>query len=224
MNRQLWELTETHCIGQALNTLGPQRYVITSCEDGAGKTTLCQILGAYLSIYKHEKVLYVDLNRRHPFINTESQMLFAEQPESLKVRSLPEDFETLSEQEKTDTLTSILSTPDASWYTIIDTSPLDIYNRRNLHPIALKEYSDTFILVTNRETTRRKDVLTNKKLFKEHNISLSGIVVNQFEPTTLQQDPASLTRWKDHIYPLVERVQKTSVYIRIVSWMNKQRN
>lgn len=175
--------------------------VVTSYEDGAGKTTLCQLLATVASERMKRRVVYVDLNLRHPA----RKDLFAERSpdDRLECRQLGADYSDLPGWAKRERIASLLERPDDDALVIVDTSPLGIFNRNNVHPVHLAEWIREFVLVVAQDSSRHSQIRQAKSLLETHGISLVGAVLNQHGEAD-SPDAASITGWKS-VYRALNR-------------------
>lgn len=167
--------------------------VVTSCEDYAGKTTLCRILARIAMERLKRPVVYVDLNLRHPAPPEAFSGLGFREGFTLRVPG--EDFGTLPGWAKRERIAALLEPCGEDCLVLVDTSPLGVFNRNNIHPVHLAEWSREFVLVVAQESSRNTSVREARALLSDHGIRILGAVLNRHEiPEGF--DPASVTRWK----------------------------
>ncbi|MEN9306663.1 MAG: iron-transfer P-loop NTPase [Fibrobacterota bacterium] len=181
-------LLATKILGQA-----PERIVVTSCEDGAGKTTLCKLLATVAIERLNRPVVLLDLNLRHPsepsaFTHLLTSPLF-------ELRAPGAGFENLHGWEKRQILSDLFGLSSPERLLIVDTSPLGIFNRNNIHPVQLSEWSNEFVLVVAQEKSRLGSIREAKNLLLSHGIKISGAVLNQ-HGNPEAPDTASVTGWR----------------------------
>lgn len=181
-------LLATRILGQA-----NERIVVTSCEDGAGKTTLCRLLATVAIERMNRPVVLLDLNLRHPsdpdaFAHLATNPLF-------EARTPGKGFENLQGWEKRQILSDLFSLASPEALLIVDTSPLGVFNRNNIHPVQLAEWSKQFVLVVAQEKSRLGSIREAKELLSNHGIQICGAVLNSHGDADVQ-DTASVTGWR----------------------------
>lgn len=167
--------------------------VVTSCEDGAGKSTFCQVL-AKLAVERHDRqVVYVDLNLRHPLVD--GGLLADHLGERFEFRQPGADYAQLPGWAKRERIAKLLERPAGGALVIVDTSPLGVFNKHNVHPIHLAEWTRDFVLVVSQDSTRNSAIREAKALLDTHGIRLVGAVLNQHGGDEVR-DSASVTGWR----------------------------
>lgn len=178
-------------VERILASCGP-RVVVTSCEDGAGKTLLCRILASVAADRLRRRVVYVDLNLRHPA----PVDLFAGAAAGIERRGVGDDFHGLPGWARRERVQALLELPAGDALMVIDTSPLGVFNRNNVHPVNLAEWTRDFVLVVRAGSSRRSGLAEARALLARHGIQPRGAVFNA-RIGEGAADPASVTRWRD---------------------------
>ncbi len=179
-----------------------QKCIITSAEDCAGKTHFSKLLSNALLQYTSKDIIYFDLNRRNPtVIDGATPEGFPIDPQ-LKTVAPPLEFDSFNFNGKLDWIKDKVQEHASAAHIIIDTSPVNIFNKNNVHPIQLNFLDAKYFLIINRETTHRSEVLKCKQMLLSHSIEIHGAVLNQYAKT-ITKDRSSLTHWIE----VVEKVR-----------------
>lgn len=198
------------------------RIVVTSCEDGAGTTLLCRVLATIASDRLRRNVVYVDLNLRHPA----PEDLFPTDRGRVEVRKVGSDFENLPGWARRERVEKLLELPDPQSLMVVDTSPLGVFNRNNIHPVNLAEWTRDYVLVVRSGSTRRSALVEARALLARHGIEPRGAVFNA-RPGDGSSDPASITHWRDVVravlrarreLPVLGRRMRSGVHAARVVW------
>ena len=198
------ESTEAILLATRILASAPRILVVTSCEDGAGKTTLCKLLATVAMERMNRPVVYLDLNLRHPA----HRETFAASPfaSRFEFRVPGPDFGTLPGWEKRQRIAGLLEHPSEDALMIVDTSPLGIFNRNNIHPVQLAEWVKEFILVVAQESSRHSQIREAKALLATHGLTISGAILNQHGNPN-PSDSASITGWRT-LYRMASKARR----------------
>lgn len=179
--------------------------VVTSCEDGAGKTTFCKLLATVAVERLSRRVVFVDLNLRHP----SSEEFFVQERWGgrLEFRRPGPDYAELPGWAKRERIAGLLERPNEDTLLIVDTSPLGIFNRNNVHPVHLAEWIRDFVLVVAQESSRHSAIRQAKVLLETHGIRILGAVLNQ-HGSDEAPDAASVTGWRTFYRTLARMVRR----------------
>ncbi|NQZ70134.1 MAG: hypothetical protein HRT89_18940 [Lentisphaeria bacterium] len=191
---------ESGILAQKILDSGIRKLAVVSCEDYAGKSTLCRMLALYFMNQKRIPVKLCEFNMRHPKhilndLTNKSKKSDLQNP-ILETCTPPQNFMQLSSFERQKWLQQNLDSEDPDQIIIIDTSPIHIYNQNNIHPIHLKEFVNDFIIVVNTHTTTHSDYLAAAKIFESNGMTILGTVLN-YHLGPHVKDYASLTHWRE---------------------------
>lgn len=189
-----WDTEETRMMAQRLLNENHGRLVVTSCSDQEGKSTLCKILADTFSKVFSREVIYVDLNRRTPMSESDRDFY---QSRQIQVREVPENFDRLEGAEKEESVRSLLAEEGDS-ILIIETSPVNVFNKHNIHPASLAGYDIPVLIVVNSETTRRKHLLKAKSLFTDNGVHFLGVIFNHHQHRHTIWEKLQPSYWKTH--------------------------
>lgn len=228
LKTSLEESNEIRMLVQSLLDTGKNRLAISSWEDAAGKTTLCRLLAGTLVNTYRKHVVYADLNLRNPSQKNGGRSLMdgvhIEHPELMEVRNLPVGFDDMGAYEKRTAIATLLETKSTDTCLLVDTSPMGVFNRHNIHPVSIREWIPDFVIVVNAGTTSRNDFTEIKELCKSHKLELLGVVVNQFG-SEKGPDQASLTHWREAyrilrvwLEPRLPVARRMTVKVMAIAW------
>lgn len=187
----MYALTEVSLLCEKVIATGAKKWMVISVDDGDGKTTLCSQITECLHKNLSKKVHFVDSNHRNPYVAND----FGHPIKHAKVSKLM-----LNDVSKENCLLNANLGEDE--ILIVDTSPVMIYNRNNIHPLSLKNQVDGAILVVNTNNSKKRDVETVIKMLKQKNISLLAMVLNEFQNEKMEK-PSSIT----HIAHFVKKIK-----------------
>ncbi|MDB9744127.1 hypothetical protein OAA91_01210 [Fibrobacterales bacterium] len=192
----MYALSEISLLCEKVLATGAKKWMVISVEDGDGKTLLCSQISQCLNKNLGKEVLYIDANYRNPYDENQSKF-------PIKYASVSKlDLNNLSSYNRE--LEQDLSR-DIETISLIDTSPVMIYNRNNIHPMSLKEQIDGAILVVNSNSTKKRDVETVIKMLSQKQIPLLAMILNEFNKE-ISDKASSVThiryvlKWLQNIY------------------------
>lgn len=200
----MYALTEVLLLCEKIIATGAQKWMIISVEDGEGKTTLCSQISHCLESNLLKKVHFIDTNHRNPY---ESQTL--KNPvkytnfSKLDLSDVVENNEVCNRNLEEDEVY------------IIDTSPVMIYNRNNIHPLSLKGIVDGAILIVNSNYSKKRDVQKVITMLKNQDLPLLAMVLNSFNNGD-NEKPSSITHLRKYYtkykIKLIRNTKKTKQY------------
>ncbi len=190
-----WDTEEIRMVVKRLLQHDSNRFIITSCGDNEGKSTLCKAL-IYTLIHRFNKdVIYVDLNRRSPLIGESDDTDFSEW--GITVKKPPLHYDTFSSY-KQELIVNQLTALDEDSIIIIEMSPVNVFNKHNIHPVSLASKGIPIVVVVDGYLTRRSHLLKAKAIFHENSVEFLGVVYNNFKIKNSLMDKLTSEYWAHH--------------------------
>jgi len=190
-----WDTEEIRMVVKRLLQHNSSRFIITSCGDSEGKSTLSKAI-IYTLIHRFNKeVFYVDLNRRSPLIGDTDDTHFSQW--GAKVKKPPLQFDTFSSYKQELIINQLTATKDDT-IIIIEMSPVNVFNKHNIHPVSLASKGIPIVVIVDGYLTRRSHLLKAKAIFHENDVEFLGVVYNNFKITNTLQEKLTADYWRHH--------------------------
>ncbi len=190
-----WDTEEIRMVVKRLLQHDSSRFIITSCGDSEGKSTLSKAI-VYTLIHRFNKaVVYVDLNRRSPLIGDEKDVHFSKW--GATVKNPPLHFDTFSSY-KQELIINQLTTAQENAIIIIEMSPVNVFNKHNIHPVSLASKGIPILVIVDGYLTRRSHLLKAKAIFHENDVEFLGVVYNNFKIKNSLREKLSSDYWSHH--------------------------
>ena len=171
---------EIQMIVQNLISLNKNVFIIVSSDDFEGRSTTSLALSSVLKKLSTKEVNLLDTNLRHSIDSTYDKNYFSQ----INVHQIPKSIQDNEILEILNWINEFIAKHKDS-YIIIDTSPINIFNKKNIHPTHFKEVEAEFIMVINSKISKRSQILKAKQMLNSQGISLQGAIINEHYPSNM---------------------------------------
>lgn len=168
----MWETNEMKMFANKVISEEKKIIHLLCADEKVGKSYLLVNLAKALIEYFDSKVLLIDVNKRNKFnhydLLNQYELL---DNNSFEMRELTHGDVQLENQKSIE-----------NWgydYILIDSSPINIFNRHNIHPFQFSQFDSLNILVVNKNKTKIQRLKSSFKLADQENFKINFFVLNE---------------------------------------------